>query len=150
MYDLSRTMSEYEVDQYYYDKGVAFLRDNPRRIPWMMLGKIVRAYVPIPWKVSPASLALAAMRTVFYLFALWGLLRFWSSFAPLFRVILVAMVLTNLAMVLMFYGYSRFAFAIEPFFMPLAAAAAIHAALRMRPAGTEPGPPRTKRNEELI
>ncbi len=123
--ELSRTMSEYEVDVYYTDRGRAFLRENPGRIPGLLLGKLVRAYVPVPWVWSVGSVGQAGIRAGFYLLVLAGLFRLGRVLGPGDRAILAAMVLTNAAMVLMFYGYSRFAFALEPFLMPFAAGAAV-------------------------
>ncbi|MCE9613202.1 MAG: hypothetical protein K8T26_02945 [Lentisphaerae bacterium] len=123
LYDLSRTMSEYDVDVYYYDKGQAYLREHPGRVPGMLLGKIVRAYLPIPWNRTVGTLIVAAYRFMLYGLFLAGLLRLWRALPPPYPAIFVAMVLTNVTMVLTFYGYSRFAFALDPFCMPFAGAA---------------------------
>jgi branched-subunit amino acid transport protein AzlD len=125
-------MSEYEVDVYYTEKGRQFIRTHATRMPWLLLGKLVRAYVPIPWKPIPSSLIMAAIRAMLDLLFVFGLVRLWRGLPAAFRTIFLAMALTNALMVLSFYGYSRFAFAIEPFGMPLAAAAAVHAARTWR------------------
>lgn len=120
---LSRTMSEYEVDVYYYEKGRAYLREHPGQVPGMLLGKLVRAYVPVPWVWLPGSVVLAGIRFLLYALVGLGIAWQWREWSAAWRVVLAALVLTNVAMVLMFYGYTRFAFALEPFLMPLAAVA---------------------------
>jgi hypothetical protein len=121
MVELARTMSEYEVDAYYYVRGKAFLRDHPGRIPWMLLGKFVRAYIPIPWHFGLGSLVLAAVRLALYGLGMTGVVAAARRLPGFDRAVLVAMVLANLILVLTFYGYTRFAFALEPFLFPFAA-----------------------------
>jgi hypothetical protein len=121
MVQLARTMSEYEVDAYYYARGKAYLRDHPERIPWMLLGKFVRAYIPIPWHIGLGSLVLAATRLLLYGFGVAGAIAAVKRLPGIDRAVLAAMVLTNLILVLAFYGYTRFAFALEPFLFPFAA-----------------------------
>jgi hypothetical protein len=118
MWDLSRTMSEYEVDVYYYNKGKTFIRSNLARMPKLELGKLVRAYVPIPWNPGLRSWALAAFRWAIYVGLFLGLMSAWGQLGRLWRIALTATLLTNVATVLIFYGYTRFAFVIEPFYFP--------------------------------
>ena len=123
MWELSRTMSAYEVDVYYVNKGKTFIRENLPSMPGLMLGKIVRAYVPIPWNPSLRSSALAAYRWAITIGLILGCFYVWGGLSHEFRLALLAMWLTNVATVLIFYGAARFAFAIEPFYLPFAAVA---------------------------
>ncbi|MDA0578700.1 MAG: hypothetical protein O3B24_11455, partial [Verrucomicrobia bacterium] len=132
LYELSRTMRELEVDVYYYEQGRAYLREHPARIPGLMIGKLIRAYVPVPWHWTPSTVAMAVVRLVLYALIIVGLCRAWRSTPRPYPLMLGAMALTNLMMVLTFYGYSRFAFALEPFAMPFAAVAAANQALALR------------------
>ena len=122
---MSHRMSEYDVDVTYMNKGKQFIHEHPGRMPWLLLGKLVRAYVPVPWKPIPSSIGMAGLRFVLYGFFLVGLKRHWRRLPPTYRAVFVGMVLTNVLMVLSFYGYSRFAFELEPFLMPLAAVAMV-------------------------
>ena len=130
MYELSRTLSEYEVDCYYTQKGRAFVAANKGAMPRLLLGKLIRAYVPVPWKASPGSYAVGAVRLALYATALAGFFLAWRLMSRAYKVILAAMVLTNVATVLVFYGYSRFAFELDPFLLPLSAYGIIEAVRR--------------------
>lgn len=121
MYELSRTMSEYDVDCYYTRKARAFIRGHKLAMPRLLLGKLIRAYVPIPWKPSLGSYAVSAVRWVLYATALAGLIVAWRRVDRTYRAILAAVMLTNVTTVLLFYGYSRFAFELDPFLLPLSA-----------------------------
>ncbi len=118
---LADTMSEYEVDVYYYEKGKAYVRANWFAVPRLWLGKIVRAYVPIPWKPSWGSYAVSAYRWLLYLGAIWGMAAVWRKTEPMYRTAVLAMLLTSVATVVLFWGCARFAFAVEPFLLPFAA-----------------------------
>jgi hypothetical protein len=122
MEELAKTKSEYEVDCYYYDKGKDWVRTHVGQIPGLMVGKLVRAYVPVPWKPTKATVAVSVLRWVLYLAALLGVIIFWRALDLRFRIILGAMILTNAATVVIFWGCARFAFAVEPFLIPLACA----------------------------
>ncbi|MEI6169175.1 MAG: hypothetical protein WCS52_18490 [bacterium] len=122
MYELSRTKSEYEVDAYYFEKGKTFVKEHWRNMPLLLLGKIVRAYVPVPWKFSWAAMMVAVFRCGLYILAGLGLWFLWGKLDVYFKIILTAIIATNLALVLTFYGYNRFAFEVDPFLIPFAGA----------------------------
>lgn len=119
MLELSRTMSEVEVDRYYTGKGKHYLREHWLSAPRLLLGKLVRAFVPVPWKPSLGAYAVALVRIVLGLGALVGLVLGWRRIPAAFGVNLAATTVTALVMVLMFWGCARFAFTLEPFFFPL-------------------------------
>ena len=118
MRELAKSMSEYKVDAYYHAKGLAFLRENPASVPQLLLGKLVRAYLPIPWKPHLSSLVASAYRWLIYLTAAVGVWMAWSRVGSIYRLCLPAMLLANIAVVLVFWGYVRFSFAFEPFLLP--------------------------------
>ena len=122
MLDMSRTMSEYEVDEYYFRRGAAYVKRHAFGLPRLLLGKLIRAYVPVPWKPNWGTYAIGLIRLLIYLGAAAGGLALWRRLHPVFRVTLAAMAATNVATVLMFWGCARFAFALEPFLLPLFAA----------------------------
>jgi len=150
MHELAKAMSEYEVDHYYTQKAVAYLKGHWFSYPRLLLGKLTRAYVPIPWKASMGSYAVSGYRWLIYLLLLVGLARVAaSSFAqkaaqdkrrqeaselPELRpptsdlrlplpVLWAALILTNVAAVLIFWGNARFALSLEPLLLPVAAMA---------------------------
>lgn len=120
MRKLSETMTEYEVDQYYYARGKSFLREHPGKVPGLLLGKLVRAYIPVPWKLSIGGLWLAIYRWMLYILVALGIYSGWSKINTTYRFVLLGMMLTNVVTVLIFWGSPRFAFALEPFLLPFA------------------------------
>ena len=118
MAELSKSMSEYEVDYYYFEKGKQYILKNWFFMPRLLLGKFIRAYVPIPfgpiWETYIASL----YRWLLYLGTAIGLYFGWKKISLFYRVCLVSMALTNFVMVMIFWGHARFALALEPFFLP--------------------------------
>jgi len=123
MRELAQSMSEYEVDTYYYQKGLAFLHENPESVPQVLLGKLVRAYLPVPWKPRLSSLVASAYRGLIYLTAAIGIWMAWKRTSAVYRLCLPAMLLANLAVVMIFWGYVRFSFAFEPFLVPFSGVA---------------------------
>jgi hypothetical protein len=72
--ELARKMDEVEVDRYWMAQGVQWLRENPRKIPLLVVGKLRRAFVPIPQNTrSPVVLAASAYRAVLFISALAGI-----------------------------------------------------------------------------
>ena len=133
MAELAQTMTEHEVDAYYYRKGVQYVREHLGSMPWLWLGKLVRAYVPIPWKVTVESGLASAYRWCLYLAAAMGLFLLWKTVDGVYRLILCAMLLTNAATILMFWGCARFSFPLDPFLLPFAAAAVLRVRLIRTP-----------------
>jgi hypothetical protein len=121
MADLARTKSEYETDDYYFRRGIAYIKGNLHSYPLLLVGKCVRAYIPIPWKPGWGSLGVCCYRWLLYAAFLVGLCAAWRQTRGDFWFLLIAMLGTNLATVLMFYGSMRFAFPLEPFLLPHAA-----------------------------
>lgn len=120
MSKLAETKSEYEVDCYYYNLGQQYIRQQWFSMPRLFLGKLIRAYVPMPWKPSWGSYAVSAYRGILYVFAGVGLCVMGLRIGRIYGMVLWAMVLTNVVTVLMFWGCGRFAFAVEPFLLPFA------------------------------
>jgi hypothetical protein len=123
MSELAKTKTEYEVDVYYYKRGKSFIFANLAGMPRLCLGKLVRAYLPVPWKPSLGSWGVSAYRWVLYGLSAIGIVVLWRRLDIRYRVALGALGLVSLATVLVFWGCARFAFMMEPFLVPLAAAA---------------------------
>ncbi len=146
--ELAKTMTEYELDVYYFNKGKEYVKAEWFAIPRLLLGKFVRAYVPIPWKPNILSYGVGAYRVVIYLLAIAGIIWWWRGqredngsearvvtaedgryaesqskvygLKAMVSLVFLSMLLTNLAGVLIFWGCFRFAFVLEPILIPFA------------------------------
>ena len=109
---LASRMTELQVDEYYRHKAMEWLSTHPRQIPGLVLGKIVRAYVPVPRTRGVAVLAGSAYRWVIYAFAtaaVWALWQRRVRIPGVSAAALGAVVLAQLATVVLFCGYFRYA-----------------------------------------
>jgi hypothetical protein len=125
MVELAKTMSEVEVDRYYYGKGREFVKRHAFALPRLLLGKLVRGFVPVPWKPGWGAYALAAFRLCLYAAALAGLWWFGRRAGPAFAVVTLGAAGVALATVLAFYGYVRFTFVLDPYLLPFAGMAVV-------------------------
>ena len=137
MAELARSHSEHELDRYYYGKGKEYIAGNLSDMPRLLLGKLVRAYVPIPFVPRLDSYIASLYRWLLYAGALMGLIAAWRTTRPAYAISLTAMMITNLAVVLLFWGYVRFAFALEVFFLPYTAVAVMTFVRRRRDQAPE-------------
>ena len=61
MVELAEFMSEVDVDAYYTQRGKAWIRAHIAGLPRLALGKLTRAYVPVPWKLTSAPFLQGSM-----------------------------------------------------------------------------------------
>ncbi len=117
MRSLAETMSELEVDAYYQEKGKKWLSNNRSKLPGLLLGKFLRAYIPIPRTRGVIVLAGSAYRWMIYLLAVLGGWIYWrkKSFveSPHLFITVIAVCIAQLFTVLMFCGYFRYVLASE-------------------------------------
>jgi hypothetical protein len=115
--ELARTRTELEVNRYYHDRGMEFIRDNWSAMPRLILGKLVRGFVPVPWVPLAASYIAFFFRACVYVAfaAAWFL---WRDRNWAYTYLLGAMFLLTLATTVIYYGTFRFTFCMEPFLFP--------------------------------
>ena len=118
--ELAKNMSEYDVDVYYFNKGIAYIRHNWFAMPRLLVGKLVRAYIPVPWKPDWGTYLAGCYRVLVFLFASIGVWVSWKKLGIEFKCAFLAMAMANVLTVLIFYGYARFAFSFEAFLLPFA------------------------------
>ncbi len=116
---LAVTMTESQINHYYHQKGIAFLKANWFALPRLELGKLIRGFAPIPWVPSWGSYFAFFCRGVLYLVAILSL-RFFRKLNPNFQVMLAAAFLSVLMTTVIYYGCARFSFCFEVFLIPLA------------------------------
>lgn len=125
MRELAANGSELDVDAYYYGRGKTYVSEHITKMPGLLLGKLVRAYIPVAWKLSLGGLGVSVYRVVIYILASIGVYRMWSTVLVSYKVLFWGMLFANIIMVLTFWGCARFAFVMEPFLLPFAACGAV-------------------------
>jgi hypothetical protein len=120
MSELAGSMSEFEVEKYYHRRGREYVEGHKSAMPRLCLGKLVRAYVPIPWKPSLGTWGVCGYRWLLYAGIVLGLPAALRRIGPAYWSILGGMAATTAVSVLVFWGCARFAFASEPFLLPIA------------------------------
>ena len=115
--ELAKVMSEAELNHYYKQKGMAYIRKNWFVYPFLIMGKLIRGFVPIPMNPTAilyiGSLARWLLYGGFVLAIRRGVLQ-----NELYATILGATFLVTLATTIIYYGTFRFTFCLEVFFMP--------------------------------
>ncbi len=119
--DLARTMTAFEVDRYYFQKGMQYLRSNWFALPRHLVGKLVRGYVPVPWVPIWQSYISFSFRILIYVLFVSTLGSALRDCRPSYRITLEAMLLVSLITTLIFYGNYRFTYCVEPFLVPMIA-----------------------------
>jgi hypothetical protein len=117
---LARSMSERQLDRYYHAKAMAFLKQHWFELPRLELGKLIRAFIPVPWVANWSSYAVFFFRAVLYGAILLNLPTLFAS-DPRYRLIVTGMFLVVLLTVIVYYGTYRFTFCAEVFLIPIVA-----------------------------
>jgi hypothetical protein len=120
MRELASTMSEYEVDAYYYAKGQAYVQKHLCAMPRLWLGKLLRGYGPIPWNPSLGGYAQGLFRGSLFILALIGCVLARTRVFSFPSLGVMSLVAVNVLTMLVFWGSPRFSLAIEPFLIPFA------------------------------
>lgn len=118
---LGKRLSEKELNTYYHTRAILYVKANWFVYPRLILGKLVRGFVPVPWRPTVSTYLADACRLVLYLAFLWYTLR---GIIPgeFFKIYLLAMFLVLLLTTVVFYGTGRFSFLLEVFLIPCVAA----------------------------
>jgi hypothetical protein len=120
--ELARTMSEVQVNDYYHQKALRFWIEHWPTLPKLILGKLVRGFVPIPFKPRLGSYVVFSFRAIIYValfFSLWK----WPRIDPMYRYFCGSVFLVILITTVIYYGTYRFSYLIELSVMPFIALA---------------------------
>lgn len=121
--EVARTRTAVEMNDYYRAKAKAWIKSHVSSLPRLWLGKLVRGYVPLPWRPLTASYVASAYRVVLDIFFLVLISRWWPRLNPQYGIILGSLFLTSLITIVVYCGVYRFAHCtVELFFIPLIAA----------------------------
>ncbi|MEI6702325.1 MAG: hypothetical protein WCL71_02160 [Deltaproteobacteria bacterium] len=116
MFELAKTHTELEVDDYYRGKAVQWIRANPEKMPGLVLGKMIRAYVPIPRTRGVSVLVGSGWRWLMYLLGGAGIVLLWRRRAELdgrVWTVLIALVVAQMSTIVIFCGYYRYVLGAE-------------------------------------
>jgi hypothetical protein len=120
--DLARTRSEVELSTYYHRKALEFIKGNLPAMPRLIVGKLVRGFIPVPWVPLAASYVAFGARALLYV-AFIGAFALWHRKRQFYTAFVGGMFLVTLTTTVIYYGLYRFTFCMEPFLLPVVAAA---------------------------
>jgi hypothetical protein len=121
---LAATRTEVELNKYYHDRAVEFIRDNWFSWPRLLVGKLVRGFVPVPWAPLAASYVAFLCRACVYA-AFIAACFLWRGHNVPYSLLVGAMFLVTLETTVIYYGAFRFTFCVEPFLFPFIVAAGV-------------------------
>ena len=122
---LAKRMNPCDLCRHYQAEAKDYARQNWTRLPLVMAGRFYRGYVPIPGKISAASVLGFGMRGI----VLIGCVLLWRRWRGMvdyrYQVILAPFILVSLATSLFMAAASRHTFWLEILLIPCLAAAAV-------------------------
>jgi hypothetical protein len=111
--------SDLALNDYYHHKAILWIKLHFRAMPRLVLGKLVRAFVPVPWEPLTPSFIAFGWRFVLYaayvaLVPLW-----WAKTSRIYLLLCLAMFLVHVMTTVMYYGVFRMTHCfVEIFFVP--------------------------------
>ena len=117
--ELASTRSQTELDDYYFNRGKDFVKENLESYPRLLVGKLVRAFVPVPWVPKLTSYGGAVYRILLYFLFFLTLVKSWQKLEHSFSLYLISFAFVSLATVCIFYGSTRFSFPLEALMIPV-------------------------------
>ena len=112
------------LSDYYYSRGRAWIRNHAAGLPRLILGKIVRGFVPLPWANSPSLLEYMVFcsRLVLQALFLITIPFWWPGMNRTYLLFLAALGISHLVTTLVFFGQVRYSFCFfEVFAVPCVA-----------------------------
>jgi hypothetical protein len=114
---LAKRMNEAELNRYYMEKALTYMRQHWFAYPRLILGKLIRGFVPVPWLPRFDSYMASLLRWCLYGAFLWAacshILR-----NECYALLLVAVLIVTLITTMLCYGTYRFTFCIEVYLIP--------------------------------
>jgi len=97
-----------QLNDYYHDKAITWVRGHLSSIPRLVLGKFIRAFAPIPWVPLVPSYVAFSARFLLYVFAALFLPFWWRGIDRRYLLALAGMTLVHLWTTAVYYGCFRF------------------------------------------
>jgi hypothetical protein len=126
--------SDLALNDYYRQKAKEWIASHRVELPRLLLGKLIRGFVPMPWKPVAATYFAFSYRLLLDILVVATALWWWRATPRLYLLLCVAMLGVLLLTTVVFYGNNRFTHVlIEILYIPLICSGLEH---RLRkPAG---------------
>ncbi len=115
--ELAQKMTEVELDRYYRRKGLEYIRQSWFVYPFLIMGKLMRGFVPIPMYPTMSLYAGSLARWFLYAVFLWSL-RQGIVRRDLYGLAFASVFVVTLATTVIYYGTYRFTFPLEVLMFP--------------------------------
>lgn len=115
--ELGKRMSEPDLNRYYLGKATTYMRQNWVAYPRLILGKLIRGFVPVPWVPRFDSYMVSLLRWGLYGVFLWAVCNHVLR-NEWFALLLLAMLIVTLITTVLCYGTYRFTFCVEVYLIP--------------------------------
>ena len=135
-FELAKRMNEIELNRYYKQKGMEYIRENWFAYPRLILGKLIRGFVPVPFVPVKATYLAFLIRLILYIAFLRALRRRIIQ-DQLFLYLLIALFAVTVATTLIYYGTYRFTFCLEIYMICCVAASLVNAWRHWRTRGAD-------------
>ncbi len=114
-----RLGSDLELNDYYHRRALDWIRRNVPSLPRLVLGKLVRAFVPVPWVPQLASYVAFSYRLLLFALCLVLSSLWWRAIDRTYLLFCSAMFGVLLVTTAVYYGSFRFTHCLaEVFFIP--------------------------------
>ena len=122
LHELAISLSDVQLNDYYRGKGTAWIRSHIRELPRLWLGKLIRGFVPLPWRPLAASYIAFGYRALLDILFFATMSRWRPRLDPQYALILGSLFVTTLLTTVLYWGVYRFVHCfVELFFIPLIA-----------------------------
>jgi hypothetical protein len=118
--ELAARMSPYDACQYRKHRAFEYFKTHWRSYPRLLLGRLIRAYVPVPWNPDWALAGACAARLALYIL-FFSTRAFWLRRTPgIYWLILCSLFLMSLTTTLLVFAQARYVFWLEVALIPCA------------------------------
>jgi hypothetical protein len=107
--ELAKTLpNDLALNDYYHQKATSWIKTHRRELPRLILGKFIRAFVPLPWVPLLPSYFVFFCRFLIYVLSFALLPYWWPEMDREYLLILLSMSAVHLLTVTVYYGVFRF------------------------------------------
>jgi hypothetical protein len=117
--DLARGHTDMYLSDYYHRRALEWITHHLSTFPRLVLGKLIRAFVPMPWLPVLGTWLAFSYRFLLDVLCLSLVKWWWPGISRLYLLLCLAMLLVLLITTVVYYGSFRFTHpSLEVFFVP--------------------------------